>query len=73
MRRILMLAAAAVAATASGAAASTEGAYISGNGGVSLTPNLTLKNDTLGNLTELQPTRTLRPVRRVAGQSAVQG
>jgi glycosyltransferase involved in cell wall biosynthesis len=27
----------------------------------------------LGNLTALQPTRTLRPVRRVAGQSTVQG
>jgi opacity protein-like surface antigen len=54
MNRGLMLAAcvAAVAAAASSATASTEGAYVSGNGGVSLLPNLDLKSNTLGNQQE---------------------
>jgi len=43
---------AAVAVAAGSASASTEGAYISGNGGVSLLPNLDLKSNTLGNQKE---------------------
>lgn len=53
MRRNLMLAVCAAAVLAAGgAAASTEGAYLSGNGGVSLTPDLNLKSNSVGNQTE---------------------
>jgi opacity protein-like surface antigen len=52
MKRVLMLAACVAALAATPAFASTEGAYLSGNGGVSFTPDLTLKSNTLGNLTE---------------------
>jgi opacity protein-like surface antigen len=53
MRRSLMLAACAAGIFAVGSAsASTEGAYISGNGGVSLTPDLNLKSISVGNQTE---------------------
>ena len=51
MRRILMLAVGALALPAS-ALASTEGAYLSANGGVSLLPDLDLKSTTVGNQTE---------------------
>ncbi len=53
MKQTLMLAACvAVLAGATAASASTEGAYISGNGGVSLLPDLNLKSDTLGKQNE---------------------
>lgn len=53
MRRTLLLAACAAALVAAGSAsASTEGAYISGNGGASFTPDLNLKSNTIGNQKE---------------------
>jgi hypothetical protein len=39
-------------AQAGTASASDEGYYVSGNGGVTLPPNLTLKSNTLGNMKE---------------------
>jgi opacity protein-like surface antigen len=51
MRRILILAAC-VAAMAGSASASTQGTYLSGNAGVSLTPNLNLKSNSVGSQTE---------------------
>jgi opacity protein-like surface antigen len=48
MKSALMLATA-VAALATAASASADGFYVSGNGGISELPNLTLKSDTSGN------------------------
>ena len=53
MRRSLLLAACAAALVAAGSAsASTEGTYVSANGGASFTPDLDLKSTTVGNQTE---------------------
>jgi opacity protein-like surface antigen len=53
MKRTLMAAVCVAALAAAGSAsASTAGPYVSTNGGVSLTPNLNLKSNTLGNQSE---------------------